>query len=235
MSEKEELIDEEEEFESNEEATGTGPFQQFGRTAGIILLAVLVLGGGIFYWKYQSSENTKKANIALTRILPLYEMNDYARSLNGDQSILVGNQPLMGLKEIADKFGSTSVGKIASLYTANCLLNTNKSKEAVSYFKKALDAESKLVLMGANAGLGVCNENENNFAEAGEAYEKASELTDLDNFKAKYALYAALCFEKSNNKEKAIKLFKSVLGIGPMSEFAGSAKSGLVRLGTIID
>lgn len=229
------LIDDEEEYESSNESSAGGPFQQYGKTAGIVLLLILIVGGGSFWWKYQSTENAKKANIALVRILPLYEMNDYERSLNGDPSYMVAGQALMGLKDIAEKYSGTNVGKIAALYAGNCLVNTNKSKEAVPYFKKALNSDAKLILMGANAGLAVCNENEGNYAEAGDAYEKASELTEFDNFKVRYCLFAALCFEKSNNKEKAIKQFKNVLGIGPLTEYAGSAKSGLVRLGTIID
>ncbi len=235
MSEKVELVDEEEEFEQNTTSSDNGHFQQFGKSAGIILLILLVVGGGIFYWRYTSAENSKKANIALTRILPLYEMNDYERSLNGDASIVVAGQNLLGLKSIADKYSSTGAGQIAALYAGNCYLNTNNTKEAIKYFKQAMNSNSKLVLIGANAGLAVCRENEGNYAEAADSYEKASNLSDLDNIKIKYSLFAGLCFEKSNNKEKAIKEFKNVLGLGPLSEFAGSAKSGLVRLGTIID
>ncbi|GAB1371843.1 hypothetical protein MASR1M45_19050 [Candidatus Kapaibacterium sp.] len=105
------------------------------------------------YFNNKSESDSQRASVLITRVMEYYESGDYEKALNGDPERTYMGEQVKGLKYIADEFGSTEQGKIASLYTANIYVNTSKHKEAVKYFENAQKASSDVVVMGAVAGL----------------------------------------------------------------------------------
>jgi len=114
-------------------------------------------------------------------------------------------------------------------------LKTNKSSEAQKFFEIAVDSKSNIIKTGANAGLGICSENSGNLKEAASFYEKAATTAGDDNTKFKFLFYAGLCYEKNGDAQKSEQLYRDIIGENQFSEFANQAKSGLIRLGTIIE
>ncbi len=219
-----------------EPASGAlGFIQKYRNIIIIVSIAIVVIGALSYFFKVQSDAKSNKASLALSRVLPFYATQDYDRALNGDPSVRVRGEKIMGLKAIVEEYGSTESGMLAALYAGNIMLDKGQVNEAKKYFETAGDSESELVVTGANAGIAACYEKENNFAEAAKLYEKTSKTATEGGIKERYLLYAGLCWEKANNKEAAIKFFREVIGLDEYSEFAGDAKSGLVRLGTIIE
>ncbi|GAB1371844.1 hypothetical protein MASR1M45_19060 [Candidatus Kapaibacterium sp.] len=66
-------------------------------------------------------------------------------------------------------------------------------------------------------------------------YLDASKMTEEDNIKTRYLFYSGLCYEKSGDKKEAENQYREILKISEFGEFSPLAKSGLIRIGTIIE
>lgn len=218
------------------EESGVESFVRKNRNLLIGAIVIVVIAAiAIVFFVRNSAQKAEEASLKLSRILPYVEKEDYTRALDGDKNIKIRGEVLVGLTKIAEDYSGTDAGKLAALYAGNCYLNLNKSKQAEKYFETAQNSNSFVVIQGANAGLGKVCEIEGNYSEAADYYMNAAEYAAEDEVKARYTLYAGLCFEKIKKNEKAIENFKEVINLSPMSEFSDMAKEGLTRLGTIID
>lgn len=227
---------EEQEFDSQDIVERSQGFLQKNRILLIAAAAAIVIVvAAIFIFVNARNTAENEASLALSRIMPVYQQNDLEKALNGDPAMLIRGTALQGLRSIADQYESTDAGKVAALLAGNALVATQKPSEALKYFDIASSAGADDIKAGAAAGVGTCNEFEGKFDEAANNYEKASQLAPLDAVKSRYQYYAAICYEKVGNKEKALELYKSLVDEFQMTEFAASAKKGLVRLGTIIE
>jgi tetratricopeptide (TPR) repeat protein len=197
---------------------------------GVVIVAIVA----VVYYNKSKDEKEREASAALSRIRAVFDSGDYAKAMSGDPTKMIRDTPLLGLKDIVDQFGSSENGKVAALYAGNSLVGLKKYDEAVSYFEKAQGSSSMEVSVGAMIGLGICKENQKDYVGAAELYENAAARTVQPSLKDKYKLYAALSFEKSNNKEKAEKLYRDILH-GETMELIGESKSGLTRLGMIVE
>ncbi|MCX7909246.1 MAG: tetratricopeptide repeat protein [Ignavibacteria bacterium] len=200
---------------------------------GIIVLVILVFVVRYFVSKSEE-EKERKASVAISRILPFIENAEYEMALKGDKTRKVRGEEIIGLVDIVKKYKGVPQSYVAAVYAGNCYLQLEKYKDAIEYFKIALDSKSAIVLEGASAGLGVCYENMKNYNEAAKYYEMASNYALPIGIKDRYLYFQALCLEKVGDKKKAEKLFRTIIG-NNQSEFVGLAKAGLIRLGTIIE
>lgn len=204
---------------------------------GLVLIVVVVYFASDYINK-SAKENQEKASTALSRVLPLFNAKDAQSiklALYGDKSFQIRGEAVIGLVDIVKKYESTPQGKLAALYAANLFNLDKKYSEAEKYFNIALDADSKLVIEGAYAGLGAVEEAKGNYDKAITNYTKA-----VDNYtnyasKNRYEYYIGLCSEKLNKKDEAIKIYKAIISENKSFEFVGRAKAGLIRLGTIIE
>ena len=204
---------------------------------GLVLLVVVVFFASN-YIKDSAVKNQDKAATALSRVIKLYNDKD-AQSINaalyGSKSLIIRGEAVIGLVEIVKKYEGTPQGKLAALYAANLFYLERKNSEADKYFNIAAEADSKLVIEGAYAGLGALEEVKGNYEKAISNYKKAVDnYTDYGS-KNRYEYFMALCSEKLNKKDDAIKIYKGIISENKTPEFVGRAKAGLVRLGTIIE
>lgn len=196
----------------------------------VVVVAIIAV---IFYNKSKETKELE-ASVALSRVMVFVDAGDHDKSFNGDPQKLVRGTPIVGLKTIVDEYGGTRNGEVAAVYAGNALLAKKKFAEAEEYFSKGLSSESKEVVVASNAGVAVCKESKNDYSGAAEQYEKAASMSNQPSVIGKYKLYAAMNYEKANNKEKAEKLYREII-LGESPEFVIEAKSGLVRLGMIIE
>ncbi len=212
-----------------------GFIQKHGTLVSVISVVVIVAIAAIVYFNNKAEENRLNAINALSRIQPVYDQGDYETALNGNPSLQVRGEEVLGLIDISDKYGSTEQGKLASLYAGNSYVALNDYSNAKKYFEKAVDSEAKLVRSGANAGIAACYEKEGNFGDAAKYFEKAANLSFENEIKFRYMLFAALNYENAEKKDKAIQVYKDIVLMNEMSQFADEAKIGLARLGTVIE
>jgi tetratricopeptide (TPR) repeat protein len=252
-----EMLDSENEMNLNEKLTSAEKIQRFieknGKKIMIISLIVIVAATGFYFLKNKydkdAAENREMAGASLSVAMQFYNANEYEKALSGDPTAMIRDRKVIGLVEIAKKYKGTDQGYQAAFYAGNCYLSLQKATEAKEQFKAALESTSKLVLEGANAGMGAALEFENNFKEAVECYKKASTYSLAFASKSRYNFFEGLCYEKLNEKENAIKIYKEIINesrsesiaqgkpasMDNNNEFVRQAKAGLVRLGTIID
>jgi len=241
MDNNKENIEEQEEMpiegvavEHSDEAPMTEMVKKVGTITLLVTVILTLTAGGYFWFKWSAEEKSNNAAIALQRVMPYLEAEDYANALSGDKS-KTGGEEVIGLERIVADFSGTAQSYTAALYIGDIYLSQDNIAKAKEYFQKALNSESKLILMGAYAGLGVCNEKEGNNKLAAESYEKAALQTEQSTLKSRYYLYAGLNYEQTGDNASAEKNFRLVLDENKFSEFAGMAKGGLTRLGTKID
>ncbi len=212
--------------------------QKNQKTINIVALSVIGIVVIIFVLRFfvlkSTEEKENKASVALSRILPYIDAADYNKALYGDKAKKVRGENVIGLIEIVEKYGGTPQGKLAALYAGNCFLQLNKYREAIDYFEKASKAKAAIVKEGANAGKAASYEFLKDYRNAAKHWELAAELALPIGVKDRYRYFAALCYEKINQKDKAEAFYREIIG-NNQSEFVGLAKAGLVRLGTIID
>lgn len=200
---------------------------------GGAVAAVVVLALGFYFYSGMSDEQEQEASLALTRVQPFYQAGDYAKALNGGQT--ESGRQAVGLKSLADKYGSTEPGKLAALYAGNVLVQQNNYTEAAKYFSIAAGADADLTRVGALAGQAAVKDKAGQYKEAADLYTQAAELAETTGNKEFYQLSAALLYEKANNKNEALKLYREIVASNEFSEFAGDAKAGILRLGESLE
>jgi len=203
------------------------------------LLAIVVIIAGYFYISSeQSNEENFEANIMLERVMPFFEKGDYGKALEGDQSIVINGQPLMGLREIAEKYSGNETSKLASLYAGNAYKLAGDLAAAKSWYDKAVSSSSNVVRIGALTGLAYCEEANGNYDVAAKNYKEAVTLTKNEEMKARLGFFAGYCLEKAGQNEVAKEQYASVVEKSKEereSEFVSKAKQGIARLGTKIE
>jgi tetratricopeptide (TPR) repeat protein len=204
----------------------------------ISLVAVLAIVAIIFLnnqMKETAETQRSQAAVSLDRIMPYYQSGQNQLALDGDPQKKVRGEDIIGLKAIVNEYRDTDHGKIAAFYCGDVLLNMGESDKAVDYFDIALDSPSRLIISGANAGLGAVYEAKSEYAKAVEYYNKAADMAVSDEAKFRYLYYMAMNYEMNKNSEEAEKIYREISNDAQYSEFGKFSKIALVRLGTIIE
>ncbi len=207
---------------------------QWKAVVGVVVVIAFAIGG---YWWYASNaiEQNIEASTQLSRVRMTFDMGEFSKALSGDSIPAVGADKVMGLLEISEQYAGTDAGSVAALMAGTALLNLGRPTEAVVQFERAQASDAQIVEIGALQGLASCKEASNDFSSAASLYEQAGAQGAKSGLEDRCYYHAALCFEKSGNKEKAIQLYTLVVKKYEMSEVAGSARGGLARLGMAID
>jgi predicted negative regulator of RcsB-dependent stress response len=123
-------------------------YEENKRPVQIAAALVGVLIVGIVGWRWWSGRQDVRAAEALGGILTAYEQGNYEAALEG-----TGTQP--GLLEIANRYGSTDTGNLATFFAADALYQLGRFDEAGQYFER-YDAREDLLgasALAAQAGL----------------------------------------------------------------------------------
>jgi len=203
-----------------------------------VLAVILALAWYFYNDTEQSQIDSVEASILMERIMPYFEKGDYLKALEGDNSIMINNEPLMGLREVSEKFSGSETSMLAAMYSGNAYKYMGDVLAAKTWYEKAVNSSSKIVKIGALTGLAYCQEAEGDYGSAAENYKKASKLVDSDELINKYGYFSGLCLEKAGKVEKAKAQYLALINNDTQereSEFITKAKQGLVGLGTKIE
>lgn len=196
------------------------------------VVVILVVVGGYYYNNNRIAEQNIAAQKEYDKVEEFLKTEDYDKALNGGMS---SGGKAIGLLAIINNYGSTQLSNTAALHAGYILLEKNQISKAKEMFEKAMGAESEVVKMGGNAGLGAAFEAEKNHLEAAKYYEIASGLTTQKTTSGKYKYFAAINYELAKNKEKSIELYKDLINEDQYSEFAGLSKIALAKNGIDFD
>lgn len=200
------------------------------RTIVFTVLGVLVAAvAGYFYWNAAQEESAEKANTALSRIVSVYQMGDWRKAIDGDKQHTVQGEPVKGLKEIVDLYGSTTAGEMAKVYLANSYYYLGKLDSAKTAFESVSGGQS-LVKASVEAGKATIFAEKGNKLEAAKLFSTAASLDKTNPMNADYTLAAAKNFEQVGKKDEAVKAYKQLLEEYPGTVFDDAAKRALIKL-----
>lgn len=167
--------------------------------AGLLVCAFVCIGA----YYYFDKQNQKAAE-ALYPCEQLFQKGDYEKALNGD------GQEVLGLLEVAKKFGSTKSGNVAKLYAGLAYAHTGKFEDAEKYLK---DFDAKDDAMISPAALGALG---NVYAELGQndkavaTLQKAAKKADNSVLSPLYLVQAGEILEAEGKTAEALKLYEEV-------------------------
>lgn len=182
---------------------------------GVVAGIVLVIAGYFGYRYYQSSQDETAQNELFPAIYKL-EADSLKQALNG-----MGANP--GLLSVADNYGSTNAGNLATFYAGVALLKQGKNDEAIERLKD-FSSSDLLVQARAYALIGDAYMEKKSFDEAANYYEKAADYKPNKFFSPAYLTKLAVAYEQAKQNDKAIETYNSIIEKYPESAEAVNAK-----------
>lgn len=184
--------------------------------AGIVALGLLLVG--LTVWRASQAD---EAESALAAAVGLYENGEYRAALDGTAG-------LPGLLEIADSYGSTDAGNLASFYAADALYRLGDYDAALEYFAD-FDKEENLLGASAYAGEAAVLETQGEFARAGERYRRAATFFPNVVASPQYLLNAGRAFELAGDRDEALEAYTMLQEEYPESALAAQAELYIAR------
>ena len=166
-------------------------------------IALILIAGGIYYYKnsYIPSLETE-ANESLFMAERYVNQDSLDKALNGDGLNL-------GMKDIADEFGSTSAGNRASFYVGKILLEKGQFEEALGYLSN-VTMNDEIMAAQVTTLKGDCHLEMEQFEKAGDTYMKAANMRD-NNLTTPYALLkAGIAYEEASKFNDAKSAYEKI-------------------------
>ena len=215
------------EEEKNPVAQIQNAWDQYGKQASYILLAIIAIVAGFFAYRNMVSEpNEKKAVEAMFRAEEYYRMDSARLALNGDNINY-------GFLKIISKYGSTRAANLAAFYAGSCYLKLGDYNNAVKYLKDF--STSVKQLQERDYGLlGDAYSELNKKEDAAEQYKKAGTYFEKDElFSPEYLFRSGYLYESMGKNQEAIAMYKMIKDKYPNSTRGADIDKYLARLGAI--
>lgn len=186
---------------------------------GIGLLALILALPGYVYYQQQQAE---QANELLGQILPVYEQGNYDQALNG-------NAQRAGLLTIADDYGGTEAGNLATFYAATALYEQGEYDRALTYYQR-FEKQNDFIGASAYAAEASIYESRGDMQTAAERYEQAAEQYQNKLTAPRYLLEAGKAYEEAGNDAAAEEVYRRIQEEYPDSDQAEEVKRYLARV-----
>ncbi|MBL7850000.1 MAG: tetratricopeptide repeat protein [Cyclobacteriaceae bacterium] len=168
-----------------------------------VLGALILVVGGYFGWRYYIDSQDDQAQREMFQAVRYFEADSLNLALEGD-----GNN--LGFKQIVEDYGMTPAGNLANFYAGAICLKQGKYPLAIVYLND-FKADDQLVQARAYSLIGDAYMEQKKYEDAATYYEKAANYKPNKFFTPTYLMKAGLAFEKSNQKDKAIKAYQRVI------------------------
>ncbi len=203
----------------------------------IILIALLVIGVGIFFInKLKKERNEKAMNQSFPQEIAFEEQatkaidfasyymenENYASALNGD-----GEK--VGFLDIVNNYGSTKAGKLAAYYAGICYLKQGNYSEAIEYLKKYTNDDKVLAPMALGL-IGDCYMQLGDHQNAVSYYEKSIKKNPNDFSTPMFMQKLGMTYEIMGNNAKAIDTYKALKKDFPNSNEAYDISKNIAYL-----
>jgi tetratricopeptide (TPR) repeat protein len=169
---------------------------------GVVVVILLIVGGyfGFHYYKANQNEQAQKE---MFQAVYYFEADSLDLALKGD-----GNN--LGFIDIADEYGITDAGNLASFYAGAAYLKQGKYESAILYLED-FKSNDLLVQPRAYSLLGDAYMEQNKFEDAVKYYNKAADYKPNKYFTPAYLMKAALAYEKLKQNDKAKEAYDKVI------------------------
>ncbi|PIP79595.1 MAG: hypothetical protein COW85_00685 [Ignavibacteria bacterium CG22_combo_CG10-13_8_21_14_all_37_15] len=167
-------------------------------------VAVILLAAASFFYTQQKSSKSEKANVELSRVIPLFDSGMFLEAIQGNPQTKV-----MGLKKIVAEYGNSENGEIAKVYLAHAYSYLGKVDDALKNYED-YDGGNELFQAAAFAGEAACYESKNDFEKAAELYRKASSVSEENALNPQYLLFSGINLLKVKKLAEAKEIFERI-------------------------
>lgn len=186
---------------------------------GVALVALILAVPGYMYYHQQQSQ---QANEMLGQILPSYEQGNYEQALNGTAQAA-------GLLTIADDYGGTDAGNLATFYAASALYEQEEYDRALTYYQQ-FDKGNDFIGASAYAAEASIYESRGELEKAASHYEQAASQYDNKLTAPRYLLEAGQAYEDAGSYESAEQVYQRIKEEYSDSEQASDVDRYLARV-----
>lgn len=184
-------------------AASVGFFEEHrNQLIGVAVGLLVIIAGAFAYSLWQNSRDTEAAEM-LGNILTTFEQGQLAEALDG-----TADTP--GLLEIADRYGSTATGNLATFYAADALYQLGRFDEALEYFENH-DAGGDILGASALAGQAAVHEQRGDNAEAAQLFRRAADAYDSPATTPDYLMSAGRNYEAAGDATEAEEVYQQFL------------------------
>jgi TolA-binding protein len=187
---------------------------------------VVALVAAYFGYKYWADSQEKEAQTALYDAVFSFEADSLSQALKGKG----GNE---GLLAVADNYGSTKAGKLASLYAGIALMNQSKFKEAIERLDN-FSSDDQVLQGKAYCLIGDCYMETKSVAEAIGYYQKAVDFKPNKFSTPSYMMKLAGAQAEAKNVKAALEVYSDLINKYPASGDVLLAKKYKARYETEI-
>ncbi len=186
---------------------------------GVGIAAVIGLVIGVFYYLTTQEE---EAQAAMFPAVYLFEKDSFDLALNG-------NGINAGLLEIADQYGITKAGKLASFYSGIAYLKKGQPEEALEYLDNFSSSDAVLQAK-AYCLMGDAHMEQQSYQDAASYYKKAATYKVNKQFTPGYLMKWGLASELSQDNKNAVEAYKTLIREYPLAPEVNDAKKYLGKL-----
>ena len=201
-----------------------GWLEQNPKTAIGIAVAILLVIGGYFGYRYYNDNQDNIAQKDMFQAIHYFETDSLNLALNGD-----GNN--LGFLQIIEDYSMTDAGNLANYYAGVIYLKQGKFPLAV-YHLEDFSSSDLLVQARAYSLIGDAYMEQKDYDNAAKFYSKAAGYKPNKEFTPIYLMKAALAYEKLNQNTKAIEAYQTIIDKYWESAEVQNAKKYKARLET---
>lgn len=215
------------EEEKNPVADLHAAWEKYGKSASYVLLAIIVVVGGIFAYRNLISEpKEKQATEAMFRAEEYYRADSARLALNGDNINA-------GFLKVMSRYSGTKAANLAAFYAGSCYLKLGDYNNAVKYLKD-FSTPVKQLQERAYGLLGDAYSEQSKKEEAAEEYKKAGTYFEKDElFSPEYLFRSGYLYESIGKTKDAIAMYTLIKDKYPTSQRGADIDKYLARLGVI--
>ena len=166
----------------------------------VVLVAIIA---AIVISNYLERRNQKAAE-ALFPCEQLFQKGQFEKALTGD------GQQVLGLVEVAKKYGRTKAGNLAKLYAGLAYAQTEKYEEAEKFLNDFNTKKDEMISPAAIGALGNVYAQLGQNDKAVETLKKAAKKADNGVLSPIYLVQAAELLESEGKFDEALKLYEEV-------------------------
>ncbi|TXE14262.1 tetratricopeptide repeat protein [Algoriphagus aquimarinus] len=181
---------------------GEAFLKQNSKVLAGVLIAAVVLIGGILFFQINTQNQNEKAQKEMFQAVYFFEQDSVQLALNGDGINA-------GLISIADDYPRTDAANLAHFYIGSIYLSERKYEEALTELEQ-FSADDFLVQAKAYSLIGDANMELGNTDKAISSYKKAAEYDENKYFTPKYLTKLAIAYEAAGKIPEAIATYGEI-------------------------
>jgi len=181
---------------------GEAFLKQNSKVLAGVLIAAVVLIGGILFFQINTQNQNEKAQKEMFQAVYFFEQDSVQLALNGDGINA-------GLISIADDYPRTDAANLAHFYIGSIYLSERKYEEALTELEQ-FSADDFLVQAKAYSLVGDANMELGNTDKAISSYKKAAEYDENKYFTPKYLTKLAIAYEAAGKIPEAIATYGEI-------------------------